>query len=167
MIRTRSFVVAALVAASISVVANAQHGHHQHQHHEGVDRRGDAVMGFEHAKTAHHFRLHRDGGAIEVTANDAADTASRDRIRAHLREIATAFAEGDFRMPREIHDRVPPGADVMRDRRTAIRYAFEEIERGGRVRITTSDPAALSAVHDFLKFQIEDHRTGDPLEVTP
>ena len=51
--------------------------------------------------------------------------------------------------------------------RAEIRYTFEEIEGGGRVRIATSDPAALAAVHDFLRFQIEDHRTGDPLDVTP
>ena len=166
MTRIRSFVVAAVVAASMSATAGAQH-QHNHQHHEGVDKRGDAIMGFEHAKTAHHFRLHRDGGAIEVTVKDAADTVSRDKIRSHLAEIATAFAEGDFKMPREIHDRVPPGVDVMRDRRAEIRYTFEEIDGGGRVRIATSDPAALAAVHDFLRFQIEDHRTGDPLDVTP
>ena len=28
--------------------------------------------------------------------------------------------------------------------------------------IVTSDPAALAAVHQFLKFQIAEHKTGDP-----
>lgn len=28
-------------------------------------------------------------------------------------------------------------------------------------------PEALAAVHEFPRFQIEDHRTGDPTEVKP
>jgi hypothetical protein len=30
------------------------------------------------------------------------------------------------------------------------------------VRIRTSDPEAVAAVHEFLRFQIRDHGTGDP-----
>ena len=48
-----------------------------------------------------------------------------------------------------------------------IRYEYEETERGARVRITTANVEALSAVHEFLRFQIEDHETGDPTEVRP
>jgi hypothetical protein len=33
---------------------------------------------------------------------------------------------------------------------------------GGRLRITTTDTEALKAIHQFLTFQIDDHRTGDP-----
>ena len=56
--------------------------HEQHkasqedQHHQGVVERGDQVMGFSHVKTAHHFRLYSDGGAIEAEASDAQDTVS-------------------------------------------------------------------------------------------
>ncbi|SPE25161.1 conserved exported hypothetical protein [Candidatus Sulfopaludibacter sp. SbA3] len=46
--------------------------------HAEMNNRGDRVMGFSHEKTTHHFRLYADGGAIEVTANDPRDTASRD-----------------------------------------------------------------------------------------
>jgi hypothetical protein len=31
------------------------------------------------------------------------------------------------------------------------------------VRIVTHDSEALKAVHEFLAFQIKDHRTGDPV----
>jgi len=34
-------------------------------HHEGVNHRGDQVMGFSREKTTDHFRLYPDGGAIE------------------------------------------------------------------------------------------------------
>jgi hypothetical protein len=52
----------------------------------------------------------------------------------------------------------------MKEKRAAIRYAYAPTERGGLVTITTKDPAALAAVHEFLRFQISDHGTGDPTE---
>lgn len=130
-------------------------------HQAGVDQRGDQVMGFSHEKTAHHFRLKPDGGSIEVEVKDLNDTASRDRIRIHLQHITRKFAAGDFTAPMLIHAKTPPGVPVMKQLKTAIKYQFEEIERGGRVRITTSNAKAIAAIHEFLRFQISDHRTGD------
>ncbi len=49
--------------------------------------------------------------------------------------------------------------------RSKIRYEFQSTEGGGRLRITTADAQALAAVHDFLRFQIEDHATGDKTSV--
>src|SRR5690349_16884943 len=42
-----------------------------HAHDQAVQARGDHVMGFSHDKTAHHFLLYADAGAIVVAANDA------------------------------------------------------------------------------------------------
>jgi hypothetical protein len=134
-------------------------------HHAGVDARGDHEMGFSHEKTTHHFRLFADGGAIEVTANDASDTESRDQIRAHLAHVAQLFSAGNFQIPMLVHDQIPPGVPVMKDRKNRIHYTYESSETGGSVRITTKDEKALAAVHEFLRFQITDHRTGDPLTV--
>jgi hypothetical protein len=33
------------------------------------------------------------------------------------------------------------------------------------VNIASDEPVAQAAIHDFLRFQITDHRTGDPLAV--
>jgi hypothetical protein len=137
-----------------------------HQH-AGVDVRGDAVMGFSHEKTTHRFTLLADGGTIAVTARDAADAASISQIQSHLRHIAQLFANGTFEAPMLIHAKTPPGVEVMRRRKDAITYSFEETPAGGRVRMTTADNAALDAVHVFLRFQIQDHRTGDPETVQP
>lgn len=128
-----------------------------------LDQRGDHVMGFDHTRTAHHFRIEPDGGAVEVEATDPADDESRQAIRSHLHEIAGMFARGDFSSPFAIHLRELPGVAVMIEKKDAIRYLYEDTERGAQVRLTTSDPEALSAVHDFLRAQIEDHRTGDPM----
>jgi site-specific recombinase XerD len=124
-----------------------------------MEHRGDAVMGFSHETTTHAFKLSDDGGAIEVVANDPKDAKSIEAIRAHLREIAKAFAKGDFSKPKAIHEELPDGAAEMRELRDAIKYDYAAMERGGRVRITTSDAKALDAVHRFLKFQVREHHT--------
>jgi hypothetical protein len=139
---------------------------HDHDAHAAeVDARGDTVMGFAHDRTAHHFRLTPGGGRIEVVATDAADVASRDQIRRHLRAVAAAFADGDFAMPAAIHGTQPPGAAEMKASYTKIRYTYEDLDAGGRVRIETADPALVDAVHAFLRFQIDEHRTGDPTAI--
>ena len=89
--------------------AHAAHSKTATEHHAKVDERGDAVMGFDHETTTHHFRLASDGGAIEVTANDASDVESRTAIRSHFTHIAKMFAEGNYQAPMLVHDRVPPG----------------------------------------------------------
>lgn len=134
-------------------------------HHAAVDARGDHVMGFDHEKTTHHFRLTTSGGAIEVSANDAGDIESRDAIRGHLPHIAAMFARGDFDAPMLIHGRVPPGVPAMRKRKSLIRWAYEETAAGGRILATTRDARARAALHEFLRFQIRDHRTGDSTEI--
>jgi hypothetical protein len=53
----------------------------------------------------------------------------------------------------------------MKKLREDIHYSFEETPKGGRVLISSSDKEALAAIHRFLQFQIEEHKTGDPLDV--
>ena len=130
-------------------------------HPRGVEARGDEGMGFSHEKTTHHFLLSPDGGSFVVTANAASDEGSRDSIRMHLKHIAKAFSEGDCAIPMFVHDTVPPGVSTMKRRRETIEYRFEEVPGGARVRLSTRDADALDAIHDFLRFQIADHGTGD------
>lgn len=127
-------------------------------------KRGDQAMGFSHEKTTHHFLLSADGGSIEIQANDPKDSASQDQIREHLSHIVKMFAAGDFDVPMFIHGVTPPGVPVMKKLHDQIDYTFEQMDRGGRVRITTKNSEALEAVHEFLRFQISDHQTGDPTD---
>jgi len=134
-------------------------------HNSAVDLRGDHAMGFSHKNTKHHFKLLTDGGIIEVDANDKTGTETRDQIRQHLTHIASMFSADDFGMPMFIHDTVPPGVPIMKEKHRAIAYTFMPTKKGGMVRIVTHDPDALKAIHDFLAFQIKDHRTGDSVRV--
>jgi len=140
------------------------HNHQDKQHVDAVNERGDHAMGFSHEKTTHHFHLTADGGAIEVTANGSNDAASREQIRAHLSRIAKLFKEGDFSTPMLIHGETPPGVATMKQFNADISYTFETIEFGARVRIATANVEALEAIHEFLRYQIKDHHTGDSLE---
>jgi len=47
----------------------------------------------------------------------------------------------------------------MSELRNYISYRYSDIENGGRVRIRTSNAEALKAVHEFLRFQIREHKT--------
>jgi hypothetical protein len=135
----------------------------QHDH-DALNKRGDHVMGFSHEKTTHHFLIQKDGGIIQVEANDPKDSESRDQIQAHLPHIAQMFAAGNFQAPMLVHDTVPQGVPTMQRLKSDISYKYEKTDRGGRVRITSQNAEAVEAIHDFLKFQIADHKTGDPMK---
>ena len=56
---------------------------------------------------------------------------------------------------------------VLRTLKAELKYQYEDIDRGGRVRIiATQNKKALEAVYEFLRFQIADHQTGDTVEIT-
>lgn len=158
MIKTLSFVM--LFVPSIAAAQAAG------DHHARVDARGAHVMGFDQEKTVHSFRLHVDGGAIDIAVRDAADAANRDAIRSHLPHIAEMFGDGNFSAPMLIHATEVPGTRAMAAAKDRIRFAYVETPRGGRVDIFTTDQAVLAALHEFLRFQIQDHRTGDTMAVT-
>ncbi|MGA8221426.1 MAG: hypothetical protein WB780_07195 [Candidatus Acidiferrales bacterium] len=147
-----------LSCLALASVASAQDAD---KHHCDMIARGNQGMGFDAAKTTHHFQVNTSGGAIEVTANDPADTASRDAIQHHLQHIAQRFKEGDFDIPAFVHDKVPPGVPAMKRLKAEISYEYMATERGGRVDISSKNPEALAAIHEFLRFQIEEHHTGD------
>jgi hypothetical protein len=133
--------------------------------HEEMNKRGDKVMGFDHGRTTHHFRLRADGGIIEITANSDEDTKSRDQIRSHLGHIVKMFAAGNFNAPMLIHDQTPPGVPPMQELKSEINYRLEETKRGASIHISTTNSRARAAIYEFLRFQITEHHTGDSLEV--
>lgn len=130
-----------------------------------LKKRGAAAMGFDQDSTTHHFRLFETGGGIEVVTNDPADAKGRDQIRMHMREIAADFSSGNFSKPFMTHGEVPPGVTTMQARKNTLNFTYEDRSDGGMVRISTTDAKTRQAVHDFLRYQIHEHATGDPLTV--
>jgi hypothetical protein len=146
--------------------AGMSHAEHlaQMEKDAALKQRGASAMGFDQDKATHHFRLDRTGGAIEVVANDLTDDALRQQIRTHLESIAKEFAAGDFGKPLATHAELPPGTRAMTQQRGALAFVYEELPGGGRVRITASNAKATDAVHQFLRYQIREHKTGDGTE---
>ncbi len=144
---------AVLILGSIFVFAQ--------DHQAMVNQHGDHVMGFSHEKTTHHFELHYDGGVIDVRANDVKDTESRDQIRGHFHHIAQMFSDGNFNVPMLVHSAVVPGTETMSRLKEQIHWDLQETPRGARIVISADNKPALDAVHEFLRFQINDHKTGD------
>lgn len=140
--------------------------HHKAMDHQAVVKsHGDHAMGFPHDKTTHHFRLLSTGGVIEVTADQATDKMNTEAIRSHLHHLAAMFTNGDFSTPAFIHDMVPPGATTMKLLKGSIKYRYEEIPAGGRLKMESGDPVGLAAIHDFLRYQVTEHQTGDSLQI--
>jgi len=132
-----------------------------------MNERGAMVMGFDQDKTVHHFYLYNDGGAIDIAVKDALDVTNRDAIRTHLPHIATMFGSGNFDAPMLVHDSTSvPGTAALKAHKDALSYTYVEAPAGGRVDIVTGDPAALTALHEFLRYQIAEHQTKDPIKVT-
>jgi hypothetical protein len=136
-----------------------------HDSHAAMNKRGTEAMGFSQTETTHHFLLTANGGVIQVEANRAADTANRDAIRMHLTHITKMFSEGDFDIPMFVHDTVPPGVPEMKRLKEKITYTFVTTPRGGRVVIASTDKDAVTAIQQFLRFQITEHRTGDAMSL--
>ena len=170
-IRTITFSALALLVASGTLAQHASRPagmtHEQHmaqmQKDAAIKDHGAAAMGFDQDTTTHHFRMYSDGGAIDVSAHDTSDLAGIDRVRRHLQEIAAAFRRGDFGKPQATHSEVPPGVPVMQRLTHAITYTYCQTPGGGIVGISTTDAEARAAIHEFLVYQVREHKTGDPL----
>jgi hypothetical protein len=125
--------------------------------YHAMQQRGAQAMGVDQYTSTHHFTDLPDGGRIELERN-VDDSAGVAMIRHHLHMIAQAFGSGDFSTPMFVHMRNVPGTATMAAKRHSITYRVSDLPHGGALRITTNDPDALAAVHEFLAFQRHDHR---------
>jgi hypothetical protein len=124
-----------------------------------LQERGQQAMGVDQYSWTHRFDALPDGGRVELQG-PAGDTAGITRVRAHMRDIAQAFKAGDFSTPLFVHMKTVPGTKVMAEKRSVIQYEARDLPRGAELRIRTSDPVAIQAIHEFMSFQRSDHRAG-------
>jgi hypothetical protein len=125
-----------------------------------LQKRGESAMGVDQYASAHVFEPLPDGGRIVLQMKEN-EPAAEATIRAHMRTIATSFAEGDFAIPGRVHAVAEvPGTGVMSRLRREISYETRDVERGGEVRLSTRNPDAVRAIHGFLAFQRMDHRAA-------
>jgi hypothetical protein len=126
---------------------------------QSMQQRGHQVMGVDQTTSSHGFMSLPDGGRIVLVRN-LNDSAGVAQVRQHLRELQRAFRAGDFSMPMFIHMKTVPGVSVMAARHDRITYTESDLPNGGALRITTTDSAAIDAIHQFLAFQRTEHHAG-------
>lgn len=160
--------IAVLVLSATFGTLQAQSGaHRSHTAHTAaadtafaaLQERGKAAMGVDQYTSTHRFDVLPDGGRIELQ-RDGDDADGVAQIRKHMREIAGAFAAGDFDIPMLVHMQEVPGTRVMKERAQVIRYTVRDLPRGAELRLTTRDLEALAAIREFMDFQRRDHRSG-------
>lgn len=155
--------LALLIAASPALAQHGAHGGSHAQHTDtafgSLQKRGATVMGVDQYTSSHRFEPLPNGGRIELQ-RDTVDAAGTRVIRTHLRDVSRRFRAGDFSLSKQVHAKPIPGAAALRSARQRVRYEYRDLPRGGEVRIITTDPKALTAVHEFLAFQRTEHRAG-------
>jgi hypothetical protein len=125
-----------------------------------VQQRGETAMGVNQYTSAHIFEPLPIGGRIVLQRKET-DSVGETTIRTHMRTIATAFANGDFALPGFVHAMSDvPGTAKMKALRSEITYSERDLPRGAEVVISTKNPDAVAAIHEFLAFQRMDHRAG-------
>ena len=123
-----------------------------------LQQRGETAMGVDQYTSQHVFEPLPDGGRIVLQRKED-DSAGTATIRAHMRTIASAFSKGDFAIPAFVHASSDvPGTRQMRKLRADISYTPRDLPRGGEVVLSSENPDAIKAIHDFLAFQRMDHR---------
>jgi hypothetical protein len=151
--------VLAFVLGPLALAAGGQHaGHDMHA-------AGNRAMGFDQARAFHHFHLRPNGGIIEIHANDPSDAQTASQVAAHLEHIARSFADGNFDASIATHGEEPRGVGTLQRLKTDVRYTFRPSSVGGRVVISSERPEAVAAIHEFLRYQIREHHTGDSTDV--
>ena len=152
----RRYVAAVWIACVVVVQASCRT---QDKAFASLQRRGETAMGVNQYTSSHVFEALPDGGRI-VLQRQTDDSAGTATIRAHMSTIAEQFRRGDFAIPGFVHAQGVPGTDVMASHGAQISYTADTLPRGAQVRITTTDTAALAAVHEFLAFQRREHHAA-------
>lgn len=124
-----------------------------------LQKRGGMAMGVDQYASEHEFDITSDGGRIELQSKTE-DSLAVSQIRAHMRLIQHAFAAGDFTTPAFVHGHDMPGTRVLTEKRDLISYTYDDLPRGGEVRIATSDSAARKAIREFLTAQRSEHHAA-------
>lgn len=159
MIAERFLILVPLIAV-VSCTREDRGGVRSDSSFAALQQRGETAMGVDQYTSQHVFEPLPDGGRIVLQRKES-DSAGVAAIRLHMRTISKAFNSGDFALPGFVHDMGDvPGTTVMKRLKNEISYAPRDLPGGAEVLISTKNPEAVSAIHDFLAFQRMDHRTG-------
>ena len=116
---------------------------------------------------SYQFVVTRSGGLIRLTVDDPDNAEAAGRAQIDLREAAAQYARGEFSGEPATHGLTPPGTPQMRQLRNRIIYTEHAIQDGAELIISSTDARAVTAIHQFLEFQIREHQSGDWTAIRP
>lgn len=123
---------------------------------------------YDRHRVVHHFYLYPDGGMMTLAVTDPVDAETRKAVRAYVQRVSQLMVFGNLERMREQFGQGMPGLDRIaeaRGRKATITVRSSTPDEGSHIIFSTADPGALQGLHEFLRFQIDDLKTGDSQEV--
>lgn len=132
---------------------------------QASNERLQKILGFDLSKTTMHFWLLKSGGAIEIVAKDANDSATVNAIRKYLDREAKEWGKGNFDSVYALHGKDVDGVAGMKKLRDDITFDPKSIDGGGALRLFTFNDTARQAIQAYIRSEINEYHTGDPTAV--
>jgi hypothetical protein len=120
------------------------------------------ASGLDNERVDRHFYVLKNGGAVEVLAKNPNDEATVKAIQTYLKKESDLWTKGNFETITAVYGRPPEGTPQLKKLRNDVTFAVVPEENGAVLRMLTVNPTAKSAIHDYLRFQIDQLKTGDP-----
>jgi hypothetical protein len=123
---------------------------------------------YDRHRVVHHFYLYPDGGMMTLVVADPSDAETRKAVRAYVQRVSQLMVFGNLERMREQFGQGVPGLNRIaeaRGRKATITVHSSTPDEGSHIIFSTADPGALEGLHEFLRFQMEDLKTGDSREV--
>lgn len=130
-----------------------------------LNSRFSKVLGTDVDKIVQHYYLVKNGGVIEFTAKDPADNATISTVQKYLEAQKGLFEKGKTEADSDLYGKVPDGLLALKKLRNDITFFAVNTDNGAALRMFSVNEQARQAIQDFMKFQINEHKTGDPLQV--
>src|SRR6266508_3822491 len=101
-------------------------------HHQVASDPNSAPGGsFDRASMARSFRTIDVGGVEQVVAQDPANQAQLDQIRAYLQEETARFQQGHYEDPAKTHGMEMPGSKELEAGYGRIQVSYSDLPDGG------------------------------------
>lgn len=162
----RSFLVRATAAVFVvGVLASIGWSQTSVPTDNSFNTRFSKALGTDVDKVVQHYYLVKNGGVIEFTAKDPADNATIATVQKYLEAQKDLFEKGKAEADAEIYGKIPDGLPALKKLRNEITFFAVNTDSGAALRMFSVNEQARQAIQDFMKFQINEHKTGDPLQV--
>ncbi len=127
-----------------------------------VDTRFSRALGVPLDKVTIHYYLVKNGGVIELSAKNTGDSGTIAALQKYLQNQKDLWEKGKETAVTEVHMHPPEAAATMRKLRNDITFYAAKTDNGGVLRMFSINDQARVAIQDYLRFEINEHKTGDP-----